>query len=161
MPEGSAGLGEAVIINTPKQAPREINFPVSTSPEDRTRRLMFKTDVLVKYRDVPGRVVDPFLQANDVTAWWAVPVVLDGDKGYIHYLNYKTLEITSPVESVIEAKETFVQSKVFLDKRTGKIWACTNADPERFYCMNDSFTWPLFGPMDHWTPLYEKIWETA
>lgn len=154
---------EAVVFGVPNQPRRTINFPVSTSAEDKLQRLRFKPDVLVKYRDVSGRVVDPFLAANDVTAWWAVPVVLDGDGGYIHYLNFKTLEITSPVEDneVIEAREEYVQSRVFLDKNTGKIWACTVADDERYYCLNDSFTWPLFGPMDHWVPLYEKVWNAA
>lgn len=132
------------------------------SPEIRAQREKFTGGSKITYRGLTGVVVPSNLISFYKAPWFSVPVNLDGDRGYIHYLNFNLLELVSePEPEVIEATETYQESGIYRDKTTGKIWANTSMDHERFYCLNDSFTWPLFGPMDHWTPLYEKVWNAA
>lgn len=132
------------------------------SPEDRALREKFTDRAAITYRGLTGSVVPKGLMTLYKAPWWAVPVNLDGDSGYIHYLNYKLLELVQPEpEEVIEAREEFIEAGVYRDKTTGKIWSNTSADHDRFYCLNDSYTWPIVGKRDHWVPLYEKVWNAA
>lgn len=135
---------------------------LGVTPEMRLARSRFTDGAKIFYRDIPGSVVPK----NLVTPlyphpWWAVPVNLDGDSGYIHFINYSLLTLVGPEPEVIEAKEEYHEAGIYRDKSTGKIWANTSTDRERFYCLNDSYTWPIIGKRDHWVPLYEKVWNAA
>lgn len=166
MTNGAAGLGEPVDVREPNWRAYD---PLVI---EKDRAAAFQPGTKVRYRDLDGEVIDwfgmpswdggPLGIEEKKIPWWSIPVVFDADYGHINFINYKALTIVQlpPLEAEVVAVEAamFEESRVFLDELTGKIWAHTVHDDTRFYCLNDSFTWPIGGDAPgHWTQLYKKV----
>lgn len=162
MTNGAAGLGEPVDVYHPNWRPYD---PLAV---EKDRAAAFRPGTKIRYRDLEGEVIDWFAmpgETHDKTIpWWSIPVVFEADYGHINFLNYQSLTIVElpPLEGEVVSVEAamFEESRVYLDELTGKIWAHTVNDSTRYYCLNDSFTWPVSTdgePLGHWTPLYKKV----
>lgn len=163
MTNGAAGLGEPVDVYHPNWQPYD---PLVI---EKDRAAAFQPGTKVRYRDLDGEVIDwfgmpswdggPLGIEEKKIPWWSIPVVFDADYGHINFINYKALTIVElpPVEAEVVETAQFEESRVCLDELTGKIWCTTAGDPDRWYCLNDSFTWPMYSKREHWTPLYKKV----